>query len=121
MSRDANATVDQYIRAQSPDAQKALEAIRKAIRNAVPGSEETISYKIPTFTLNDRVVLYVAAWKNHISVYPANSELRRVFAKELEAYDVEKSTIRLPLDEAMPLDFIAAIAEFRARGTAAAV
>lgn len=111
-----SAEVEQYIVEQAPDARKALHAIRKAIRKAVPEALETISYKIPTFVLDGRVVLHVAAWKKHISVYPANAELRRTFATELEAYDLEKSTIRFPLDEPMPLEFIARLALFRARG-----
>ena len=31
---------------------------------------EAISYQIPTFKLDGKPLIYVAAWKNHIAVYP---------------------------------------------------
>ena len=53
-------SIDEYIASFSPEVQAILKKIRLTIRNAAPDARETISYKIPAFTLNG-VVVYFAA------------------------------------------------------------
>ena len=109
-----SASVDAYIASQLPAARRALESVRRAIRSAVPEAGETISYKIPTFTLDGTMVLSYAAWKNHYSVYPANDRVLAAFATELAAHDVKNSTVRFRYSEPVPVDLIQRIAAFRA-------
>ncbi len=40
------------------------------MHEAVPGSGETISYQMPTFTHDGAAFLYLGAWKRHLGVYP---------------------------------------------------
>ncbi len=91
-----------------------LERVRVAIRNAVPGCEETISYNIPTCTRNGRTVLHFAGWREFVSVYPANSRVVAEFQDELLPYLAEKSTLRFPVEKALPVKLIERIARFRA-------
>ena len=58
-------SVSAYIASQPKAAQGALRKVRAAIRNALPGAEEVISYGIPAVKLNGRGVLAFAAWKQH--------------------------------------------------------
>lgn len=77
------ATVDEYIASFPPDVRRTLTDVRAAIRAAVPGTEERISYGIPTFTLDGRYVVYFSGWKRHVSVYPipdADADLARRIA-----------------------------------------
>jgi uncharacterized protein YdhG (YjbR/CyaY superfamily) len=64
------ATVDEYIGALPEDVQPLMEGIRRSIRTVVPDVGETISYQMPTFTLDGKPLLHVAAWKKHIGLYP---------------------------------------------------
>lgn len=89
------------------------------MRNAVPDCDETIAYNIPTCKLNGSTVLHFAAWKNFVSIYPANSRVVAEFGDELTPYLVEKSTLRFPIGEPLPLDLIERIATFRATEIAA--
>ena len=107
-------SVEQYIAAQPPPAQAALQRVRTAIRKALPKAEESISYKIPAYKLNGAVVLYFAGWKHHYSLYPAGVELVAQFRDDLAPYVVNKSTIRFPLSEPVPAKLIERIAKFRA-------
>ena len=108
-------SVDEYI-AEQPDAvQAALALVRSAIRKAMPGADEVISYKIPTYKLNRRAVLYFAGWKEHYSLYPAGELLVAAFKDELASYKVEKSTLRFPLSQPVPVKLIERIAKFRAQ------
>ena len=112
-------SVDEYISAQPDAAQAALGQVRSAIRKAMPGADEVISYKIPTYKLNGRAVLYFAGWKEHYSVYPASVSLVAAFKDELASYKVDKGTIRFPLSQPVPVKLIEHIAKFRAQEAAA--
>lgn len=88
--------------------------MRRAISKALPGAEETISYKIPAYKLHGGIVLYFAGWKQHHSFYPADERLLAAFKTELGRYQVSKNTIRFRLSERAPVNLIKRIAKFRA-------
>jgi uncharacterized protein YdhG (YjbR/CyaY superfamily) len=112
-------SVDDYIAAQPEDAQVVLQRVRGAIRKAIPGAEEAISYQIPTFKRHGGYVVYFAGWKRHFSLYPASARLVAAFEDELAPYDVEKGTIRFPLSAPVPVRLIERIAKFLAMEAAA--
>ena len=51
-------TIDEYIAAQPEATRSVLKRVRNIIRKAVPGAEETISYKIPAYKLNGKIVSF---------------------------------------------------------------
>lgn len=106
-------SIDEYIAAQPAASQVALGRVRCAIRAAAWGAEEGISYKIPAYTLQGRVLLYFAGWKHHYSIYPAGDRLMAAFKGELEPYRASKGTLRFPLSEPVPVKLIERIARFR--------
>ena len=105
------ATVDEYLASFSPEARKVLEEVRAAIRAAVPGTEERISYGIPTFTLGGRYVVYFSGWKHHVAVYPIPElETDDPLTREIAPYRAGKGTLRFGLDEPLPLELIGRVA-----------
>jgi uncharacterized protein YdhG (YjbR/CyaY superfamily) len=108
-------SVDEYIASQPEAARALLELVRSTIRNAVPGAEELISYKIPAYKLHGGPMLYFAGWKQHYSLYPAGDRLVAAFKDSLAPYKVNKGTIRFPLSEPVPVKLIERIARFRAK------
>ncbi len=115
MAKSEFKSVDEYIAAQPGAVQGILGLVRSAIRKALPGADEVISYKIPTYKQQGRAVLYFAGWKQHYSLYPASESLVAAFKDELASYTVNKGTIRFPLAEPVPLKLIERIAKFRAK------
>ena len=115
MAKTAFKSVDDYIATHPPDAQAVLQRVRSAIRKAVPGAEEAISYQIPTYKRHGRYVVYFAGWKQHYSLYPASSHLIAAFKDDLAPYEIERATIRFPLSEPVPVRLIARIARFMAK------
>jgi len=111
-------SVGEYIASQPEAVQRILGRVRSAIREAVPGAEEMISYKIPTYKLHGRPVLYFAGWKQHYSLYPATERVFAAFKDELAPYEVNKGTIRFPLSQPIPVKLIGRIAKFRAKEVA---
>src|SRR5918994_6357682 len=103
--------VNSYIAGFPRPVQSVLKRVRSTIRKALPGSDETLSYRIPTYKLLGRPVIYFAAFKQHYSVYPANSRLVAAFKRELLPYEYnDKGTIRFPLSEPVPVTLIERIA-----------
>ena len=111
-------SVDAYITAQPEDLQAVLQRVRGAIRRAMPGAEEVISYQIPAYKVAGRPVLYFAGWKAHFSLYPASAPLVAALKAELAPYALSKGTIRFPLDQPVPLRLIGRIARFRMKEAA---
>ncbi len=105
-------TMDEYIGTFPKNVQVILEKLRQTIRKAAPGSEETISYQIPAFKLQGRYLVYFAAWKNHISLYPVPRG-DEAFKKEVSSYQTGKGTVQFPIDKSLPLRLIQKIVKYR--------
>jgi uncharacterized protein YdhG (YjbR/CyaY superfamily) len=112
-------SVDEYIAAQPEASRSVLQRVRGAIRKALPGAEECISYVMPTYRMGGRPVIYFAGWKQHYSLYPASADLLEALRQELEPYTINGSTIRFPLSGRIPVKLIERIAKFRATECAA--
>ena len=118
MAKKRAASVAEYIRAQPKASQRALRSVRSVIRKALPGAEEVISYGIPAYRLHGYVVIYFAGWREHYSLYPVNARRIARLKPTSASYQVnEKGTIRFPLTEPVPAQFITAIAKLRAEET----
>jgi uncharacterized protein YdhG (YjbR/CyaY superfamily) len=118
MAKTGFKSVDEYIASQPEAVQDILGRVRSAIRKAVPGAQEVISYKMPTYTLYGGRLLYFAVWKQHYSIYAATEQVIAAFQGELASYEVDKGTIRFPLSEPVPVKLIGRIAKFRAKEAA---
>jgi uncharacterized protein YdhG (YjbR/CyaY superfamily) len=106
-------TIDEYIAGFPEEIQEILEKIRITIRQAAPGAEEAIKYRMPTFTLKGNLV-HFAAFKKHIGFYPVPTGIE-AFKEELSAYKRAKGSVQFPLDQPIPYDLISRIVTFRVR------
>jgi len=102
--------MDQYMKAFPKDVQSVLEKIRQSIRKVVPEAQETISYRMPTFKLMSRVLVYFAAFRKHIGLFPPAP---REFNNEVSKYEGPKGNLKFPTDEPIPYDLITRIVLFR--------
>lgn len=98
-------TVDEYIAHAPIETQERLEAIRAAIKEAAPDAEERISYKIPYYYYKGHLV-YFGLNKKHIGLYALTKAVFKQFEAEVRPYIAAKGTIRLLLDEELPLGLI---------------
>lgn len=122
MARPAVGGVDEYIAKQPDEVQPVLRRVRRIIRKALPGADETISYQIPTYKQDGQYVVYFAAFRQHWSLYPVTGVVRAQLKRELAAYEGGKGTVRFPLSEPVPTRLVerivrklSALAQSRAR------
>lgn len=107
-------SVDEYLAKQSVSSRAVLAQIRQAIRRALPGAEEAISYQIPAFKVHGSPVIFFAGWKEHYSVYPVTDALVTMLGDALAPYEIGKGTVRFPWQGRVPRGLIARIAKFNA-------
>jgi uncharacterized protein YdhG (YjbR/CyaY superfamily) len=105
--------IDDYIAQFPADVQATLEKVRKTIRTAAPAATETISYQMPAFRQH-RMLVYFAAWKEHIGLYPPISGDKSL-EKAIARYAGPKGNLQFPLDEPIPYDLIARIVKLRVK------
>jgi uncharacterized protein YdhG (YjbR/CyaY superfamily) len=96
-------SVDDYVAAQSEQAQSRLRELRAIIRAAVPEAAEGISYGIPTYRFRAGGMVSFGAAKHHCGLYGSAMD---AFADELQAYDTSKGTVRFPLDQPIPEELV---------------
>jgi uncharacterized protein YdhG (YjbR/CyaY superfamily) len=105
--------IDGYISQFPADVQVILEKVRSTIRQAAPAAEEKISYGMPAFKQHG-ILVYFAAWKTHIGLYPPISG-GKALEKAAAWYAGPKGNLQFPLDEPIPYDLIARLVKLRVR------
>ncbi|CAN5739838.1 DUF1801 domain-containing protein [soil metagenome] len=104
--------VDAYLASFPAEIQEILKEIRKTIHKHAPNASEGISYGMPAYKVNDKPLVYFAAFKNHIGFY-ATPTGHEAFATELAIYKQGKGSVQFPIDKPMPISLIANIVAFR--------
>ena len=112
-------SVDDYLAALPEKQRRALESLRRAIKSAAPKATEGISYQIPAYK-HEGVLVYFAAFKNHLSLFAITSGVRRQFAKDLKGFVQSKGTLRFTPEKPLPAALVkrmvkARVAENEAR------
>jgi uncharacterized protein YdhG (YjbR/CyaY superfamily) len=96
----------------SKDQRAALEKLRAAIKSAAPEAEECISYQIPAFRLDGRMLVAFGAATNHCAFYPGAFPLK-AHEDELARYDTSKGTIRFPAEKPLPAALVRKLVKTR--------
>lgn len=113
-------TIDEYLAGVRDDQRAVLERLREAIGHMVPGAEECISYQLPAFRLDGKVLVGFGATAHHCAFYPMSSSIVEAFKDELQDYETSKGAIRFQPEKPLPADLVrklvlARIAENAAR------
>lgn len=94
--------VDEYLRGIEEPKRSTLEALRRTILEIVPDAEQVISYKVPAFRVEGRIVAGFAAFKDHLSYLPFSGSVLPELASELEGYTMTKGALHFPIDRPLP-------------------
>lgn len=105
--------IDEYIYTLREDQVKRLQEMRRLIVQIAPEAVEVISYNMPAYKVYGRILVYLAAHKEHLGFYPANARIIELFRDDLRDYYTSKGTIRFEYKKAIPVDLIRKIIEYR--------
>jgi uncharacterized protein YdhG (YjbR/CyaY superfamily) len=100
-----------YFQQFPPEVVERLQEIRECVRKVAPLAEEVISYNMPAFK-QKKILVYFAAFENHIGLYalPSGNE---AFMAKLKTYKTGKGSIQFPFNQPLPIELIREIVEFR--------
>jgi uncharacterized protein YdhG (YjbR/CyaY superfamily) len=110
--KKAPKTINAYLAALSADKRAALQKLRRAIRAAVPGAEECISYQIPAFRFEGRMLVWFGAAAKHCSFFPGAHPIA-IHKRELAPYRTSKGTIRFPPEKPLPAALVRKLVKTR--------
>lgn len=94
--------VDRYLQGLEEPKRSTLETLRRTILEIVPDAEQVISYKVPAFRVDGRIVAGFAAFKDHLSYLPFSGSVLPELERELEGYEMTKSALHFPVDRPLP-------------------
>ncbi len=94
-------SIDAYLAPLSSEKRAALQKLRRSIHAAAPKAQECISYGIPAFRLDGRMLVAFGAAAKHCAFYCGSTPLV-VHRDELGAYSTSKGTLRFPPERPLP-------------------
>jgi uncharacterized protein YdhG (YjbR/CyaY superfamily) len=117
-SKSKPATIDDYLAALPPPQRAAMEKLRTTIRAAAPKAEECISYSLPAFRLDGRMLVGFGATAKHCALYLMSASAD-ASAANLAKYDVSKGTVRFQPDKPLPAVLVRKLVKARIAENAA--
>jgi uncharacterized protein YdhG (YjbR/CyaY superfamily) len=92
--------IDEYLAGVSPSHHALLQALRKAIRRVLPDAEECISYRLPAFRFQGKIIAGFSATSKGCSYYPFSGTTLKTVADDIAGYSQTKSALHF--DKLLP-------------------
>ncbi len=105
-------TFEEYISTQPRMVSERLQTINKIIQKLAPKAVACISYGMPAYKLDGKVLIYFAAHKKHIGLYPYPSAIE-AFRVVAQKYKTAKGSIQFQNEEKLPVGLITKIIKYR--------
>ena len=106
-------TIDEYLAGQDARSRAALQRVRRAILAVAPKAEECISYGMPAFRLNGKLIAGFRAAANHCSFHPMSGTTVATLRTELSEYDTSPGTIRFSARDPLPATLVRRLVKAR--------
>jgi uncharacterized protein YdhG (YjbR/CyaY superfamily) len=94
--------IDEYLAALDEPKRATLQSLRRTILTIIPDAEECISYGMPAFRLNGKVIAGFAAFKNHLSYLPHSGSVLGELSDDLAGYKSTEGSLHFPIDKPLP-------------------
>jgi uncharacterized protein YdhG (YjbR/CyaY superfamily) len=102
-----------YLNAIDEPGRTTLQQLREMIAVVIPDAEQGLSYGVPAFRVEGKVVAGFAAFKNHLSYLPHSGSVFSELKGELDAYSKSKGALRFPIDEPLPKEIVKRLIDIR--------
>ena len=94
--------IDDYLAALDEPKRTTLQKLRQTIHAEIPDAEECISYGMPAFRLEGKVIAGFAAFKNHLAYLPHSGSLFGKLSGDLATYERTPGSLHFPIDKPLP-------------------
>ena len=107
--------IDDYLAKLDEPKRSTLEQVRRTILSIIPNAEQGISYAMPAFRLNGKVVAGFAAFKNHLSYLPHSGSVLAELADDVAGYVTSKGALQFAIDKPLPKTLVKKLIAVRLR------
>ena len=94
--------IDKHLRKFSGAQLETLQHLRETILSIVPQAKETISYGMPAFEIDGKVVAGFEGFKKHCSYFPHSGSVLEELDSFPEWCEVSKGTLKFPIGKKLP-------------------
>jgi uncharacterized protein YdhG (YjbR/CyaY superfamily) len=105
--------VDEYLGRLDEPKRGTLEALRRSILEIVPDAEQVLSYRVPAFRVDGKIVAGFAAFKDHVSYLPFSGSVLGQLEDQLEDYRMTKSSLHFDVGRPLPEPLVRQLIEVR--------
>jgi len=102
----SNREIDTYLRSLDDPKRSTLETLRRTILEVIPEAEQGMSYGVPAFRLEGKVVAGFAAFKNHLSYLPHSGSVFPELKDDLAMYKTSTGALQFPIDRPLPKSLV---------------
>lgn len=105
--------IDVYLQGIDEPKRSTLQRLRESLHKVLPEAEEGISYGLPAFRVNGKVVAGFAAFKGHLSYLPHSGSVLGQLGEDLAGYSMTKGSLHFPIDEPLPDELVEKLVSVR--------
>ena len=98
--------IDEYLAKANASIRALLEKLRKTIHALVPEVEECISYRLPAFRYQGRIIAGFQATSTGCSYYPFSGTTLKTLASDIVGYSQTKSALHFGPDKPLPASLV---------------
>ncbi len=106
-------TIDAYLAKVTGERRAALDELRALLKSLLPKAEECISYGLPAFRLDGKVVAGFAATSKGCSYYPFSGETLATLKGQLDGYSMTSGALHFTPDAPLPRALVRKLVQTR--------
>ena len=107
--------IDEYLAQVDQPKRSTLQVLRESIQRIIPEAEQCISYGLPAFRLQGKVVAGFGAFKNHLAYLPHSGSVFPELRDELGSYVITSGSLHFPVDNSLPESLVKKLIDVRLR------
>jgi uncharacterized protein YdhG (YjbR/CyaY superfamily) len=107
--------IDDYLNSLEEPKRSTLTILRQSILDVIPEAEQCISYRLPAFRVDGKVIAGFAAFKNHLSYLPHSGSVFPELGEALAKYKFSTGALHFPVDAPLPKALVRKLVTTRLR------
>jgi uncharacterized protein YdhG (YjbR/CyaY superfamily) len=107
--------IDRHLAKFSGEQLESLSHLRETIHSIVPQAEEFMSYGMPAFAINGKVVAGFDGFKKHCSYFPHSGSVLDQIEGIPDWCTVGKGTLKFPIGKKLPKSLVRKLISVRRR------